>query len=154
MILPMDFENSAIYLMTQLGLACRSSLEKSMNEVGLHSGQIFILIALWKTDGQSQIDLVKNLNVAPPTVNKMIKSLSGKNFVESCRCGTDGRIMRVFLTDKGRQYQSLVVEQWRKLEAQSFINLTETEKLILFQIFGKLKENLGKNFATLKIDVD
>jgi len=150
----MDFENSPTYTMTQLALAYRSSLEKSMNEIGLHSGQIFILIALWKADGQSQIDLVKNLNVAPPTVNKMIKNLSAKDFVESRKCGTDGRIMRVFLTDKGRQYQSLVAEQWRKLEAQSFINLTEIEKLILLQLFGKLKDNLGKNAAPIQIDVD
>jgi DNA-binding MarR family transcriptional regulator len=150
----MDFENSATYTMTQLALAYRSFLEKSMNEIGLHSGQIFILIALWKSDGQSQIDLVKNLNVAPPTVNKMIKSLSAKDFVESRKCGTDGRIMRVFLTDKGREHQTLVAEQWRKLEAQSFMNLTEIEKLILLQLFGKLKDNLGKNAAPIQIDVD
>jgi DNA-binding MarR family transcriptional regulator len=150
----MDFENSSTYTMTQLALVHRSALEKSMNEIGLHSGQIFILIALWKTDGQSQVDLVKNLNVAPPTVNKMIKNLSGKDFVECRKCDTDGRIMRVFLTDKGRQYQSLVAEQWRKLEVQSFANLTEIEKLILLQLFGKLKENLGKNLSSIQIDVD
>lgn len=150
----MDFENSLTYTMTQLALAYRSVLEKSMNEIGLHSGQIFILIALWKTDGQSQVDLVKSLNVAAPTVNKMIKNLSGKDFVECRRCGTDGRIMRVFLTEKGREYQSLTAEQWRKLEAQSFTNLTEIEKLIVVQLFSKLKENFGKNFASIQIDVD
>lgn len=150
----MDFENSSTYTMTQLALVYRSALEKSMNEIGLHSGQIFILIALWKTDGQSQVDLVKSLNVAPPTVNKMIKNLSGKDFVECRKCDTDGRIMRVFLTDKGRQYQSLVAEQWHKLEVQSFANLTEIEKLILLQLFGKLKENFGKNLSSIQIDVD
>ena len=146
----MDFENSVVYTMTQLALAYRSFLEKSMNEVGLHSGQIFILIALWKTDGQSQVDLVKNLNVSPPTVNKMIKSLLTKDFVETRKCGSDARIMRVFLTDKGRRYQSLVAEQWRKLEAQSFANLTEIERLLLFQLFDKLKANLGKNSPPLQ----
>lgn len=140
-----DFENSVTYVLTQLAIAYRTYLEKAMGEIGLHSGQIFVLISLWKSDGQSQIDLVKNLNLTAPTVNKMIKSLITSGYVECCKCPSDGRLMRVFLTDKGIECQSSVAEQWSKLEVQSFSNLTDTEKLVLWQLFGKLKENLSQN---------
>lgn len=141
----MDFENSVTYILTQLAIAYRTYLERAMSEIGLHSGQIFILISLWKNDGQSQIDLVKNLNLTAPTVNKMVKSLTISGYVGCRKCETDGRLMRVFLTNKGVEHQSLVAEQWTKIENQSYSNLTETEKLVLSQLFTKLKENLTQN---------
>lgn len=145
----MDFENSTTYILTQLAIAYRTYLEKAMSAIGLHSGQIFVLISLWKTDGQSQIDLVKNLSLTAPTVNKMVKSLVKSGFIECRKCSTDGRLARVFLTDKGIQCQSLVAEQWGKIETQSYSNLTETEKLVLSQLFVKLKENLSRDTALL-----
>ena len=143
----MDFENSVTYILTQLAIAYRTYLERAMSEIGLHSGQIFVLISLWKNDGQSQIDLVRNLSLTAPTVNKMVKSLTNSGYVECRKCKTDGRLLQVFLTDKGVQCQSLVAEQWSKIEAQSYSNLTETEKLILSQLFAKLKENLSQNIT-------
>lgn len=144
----MNFENSVTYILTQLAIAYRSYLERALNEIGLHSGQIFVLISLWKNDGQSQIDLVKNLNLTAPTINKMIKSLMAGDYVECRKCATDGRMMRVFLTEKGIQCQDLVAEQWYKIETQSYSNLTETEKLVLSQLFVKLRENLSRNIIS------
>lgn len=143
----MNFENSTTYIVTQIAIAYRIYLERAMNEIGLHSGQIFVLISLWKTDGQSQVDLVKNLTLSAPTVNKMVKSLVKNGFIECRKCSSDGRLMRVFLTEKGTECQSLAAEQWSKIETRSYSNLTETEKLILSQLFVKLKENLSRDIT-------
>ncbi len=143
----MEIENSLTYLLVQISVAYRNHLQKAMNEIGLHGGQIFVLISLWKVDGQSQVDLVKNLALASPTINKMIGSLERNGFVERRRCGDDGRMVRVYLTEKGFRAKASVEVQWIKLEAVTLANLTETEKLILQQIFGKLKDSLGKNIA-------
>lgn len=145
----MDFENSTTYVLTQLATAYRGYLERAMGKIGLHSGQIFILIALWKADGQSQIALAKNLNLTAPTINKMVKSLAANGFVRCEKCLADGRLMRVFLTEKGADCQDAVAEQWTKIEVQSYANLTETEKLVLSQLFVKLKENLSQNTAAV-----
>ncbi len=145
----MDFEKSTTYILTQLAIAYRIYLERAMNAIGLHSGQVFVLISLWKTDGQSQIDLVKNLRLTAPTVNKMVKSLVKSGFIECRKCSSDGRLMRVFLTEKGIECQSLAAEQWSKIETQSYSNLTETEKLVLSQLFLKLKENLIRDITLL-----
>jgi len=149
----MEFDKTLTYDLTQLAIVYRTYLEKSMNEIGLHSGQVFILVSLWKDDGQSQIALVKNLKLAPPTINKMVKSLMNGGFVKCQKCETDSRMMRVYLTDKGREIREAVAEQWNKLETQFYSNLTETEKLILSQLSIKLKENLGKNIAVVSKDL-
>ena len=141
----MNFENSVTYVLTQLSVAYRSHLEKSMNEIGLHSGQVFILISLWSEDGQSQVDMVKRLSLTAPTINKMIKSLVNGGFVECRKCSSDGRLMRVFLTDKGFECKTAVEDHWMKIETQAYSNLTDTEKLVLTQLFLKLKDNLTQN---------
>ena len=116
-----------------------------MNVLGLHSGQLFVLINLWENDGQSQIDLAKNLNLTPPTINKMVGSLQRNGFVQCRKCENDGRSVRLFLTEKGFQSKILVEEKWVEIEAFSFANLTDTEKLMLFQLFNKVKDNLFEN---------
>jgi DNA-binding MarR family transcriptional regulator len=144
----MSVENSLTHVFTQVSTAYRNRLQKQMNVIDLHSGQIFILFSLWEKDGQSQIELVKELNLTPPTVYKMVDSLMRNGFVKSEKCEEDKRLMRVYLTEKGRQSKEAVEDQMSLLEAVFFSGLNETEKLILMQILGKLKESITNPFAT------
>jgi len=143
-----DFQNSVTYVLMQLAVAYRNTLERALSEIGLHSGQIFVLISLWKSDGQSQTDLVKHLSLSAPTINKMVGSLLTGGFVECRKCESDGRLVRVFLTEKGVESHDLAAEQWNKVEDQSYLTLTETEKLVLAQLFKKMKENLSQNVSS------
>ncbi len=138
-----ELENTITYFLTPISNSYWTKLEKAMNEINLHSGQVFVLLSLFKEDGQSQIELSKNLNLAPPTVNKMVKNLVEDDFVFTKNDEDDGRILRTFLTQKSFDSRSLIEEQWLKIETQIFTDFTETEKLILFQLFGKLKKNLN-----------
>ena len=113
-----------------------------MNKIGLHYGQVFVLISLWKNDGQSQSELAKELILSPPTINKMVKSLSGGGFVESRQSDKDNRIMHVFLTKKGRESNESVVEIFESIQSDFFAALTETERLMFTQLCEKLKESL------------
>ena len=143
----MDFENSLTYQFTQLATAFRNNLHKTVNAINLHSGQIFLLICLWKSDGQSQIDLANNLGLTPPTINKMVKGLVESGFVATEKGENDGRIMRVYLTDKGRHCKQSAVEIWQQYETESFSNLTDTEKLMLMHLLEKLRENTNNKIA-------
>ncbi len=137
------FENSVTYLLTPVSNLYSSILEKAMNEIDLHSGQVFVLLSLFRKDGQSQIELAENLNLAAPTINKMVKNLVENDFVTTQRDENDGRVVRIFLTEKAVDSKVLIGEQWVKIETQILQDFTETEKLILFQLFDKLKKNLG-----------
>jgi DNA-binding MarR family transcriptional regulator len=136
----MDVKNSLTYLFTQVSNNFRNQLQKQMNTIGLHSGQVFILFSLWETDGQSQIELVKNLNLTAPTINKMVNSLLKNGFVKCEKWEKDGRMLKVFLTEKGLQSKESVDELILNSEQNFFAVLNETEKLILAQILGKLKD--------------
>ncbi len=46
----------------------------------------------------------------------MVGHLIKNGFVECKKCSQDGRMMRVYLTEKSIQIKSAVEEQWLKLE--------------------------------------
>lgn len=132
------------FSLSQISVGHRNTLEKIMNEIGLHYGQISILNELWDTDGQSQADLVRAIKVSPPTVNKMINSLIRSNFVQCRKCKKDSRMMRVYLTKKGKAIRSQVKEQWQKLEEILLKDFSETEKMLFSLLIEKLKKNLSQ----------
>ncbi len=138
----MELRNTINYLFNQVFNAYRMNLEKSLNNIGLHSGQVFILISLWFENGQRQNDIARSLNLSSPTVNKMIKSLIDGGFLTLQKDETDGRATRIFLTEKGIEVRSNVEKLWQDLEDDVYSNLTETEKIVLFQLLEKTLKNL------------
>jgi DNA-binding MarR family transcriptional regulator len=132
--------DSLSFLFTQITNIYRINLEKSMCEVGLHAGQVFVLNSLWENDGQSQADLVRNLQVSPPTINNMVVRMAEAGFVELKKCEKDARLMRVQLTEKGLQIKPKVAEQWLKLEESVFSELSEAERMMLSLLLKKIKK--------------
>jgi DNA-binding MarR family transcriptional regulator len=138
----MELKNTVNYLFNQVFNAYRINLEKSLKSIGLHSGQVFVLISLWSENGQRQNDIAKSLNLSSPTVNKMIKSLVDGDFLDIRKDENDGRATRIFLTEKGTEVRSKVETLWQNLEDDVYSNLTETEKIVLFQLLEKTLKNL------------
>ena len=132
--------DSISFLFTSFATKNRDNLDKLMKEIGLHGGQVFVLNSLWATDGQSQAELVKALNLTAPTVYNMCNRLAETGFVEVKKDPNDARIMRVFLTKNGRSIQSQVLGQWQKFEEQTFSNLTEPEKMMFNMLLRKILE--------------
>jgi MarR family transcriptional regulator, organic hydroperoxide resistance regulator len=131
---------SITYVFTVFATKHRDNLDKLMKEIGLHGGQIFVLNLLWNNDGQSQAELVKQLNVSAPTVYNMVIRLAETGYIQIKKDKNDARIMRVYLTDQGLQIKTKVFEQWEKLENQTFANLTEPEKMMFSMLLQKIVE--------------
>lgn len=134
----MEFPDSVSYLLSKLTTAHRNLLEKSVQEIGLHSGQVFILLELWKRDKQRQVDLAERLNLAAPTVNKILGGMLEADLVTRERFDNDARSTRIVLTQKGRDVRPLLEQKWVEVEEQTIMGLTDTESLILKQLLAKL----------------
>src|SRR4029079_8797156 len=135
----MHFEETATYLLAKAAVIHKNSLQRCANTVGLHSGQVFVMMELWKTDGQRQIDLDARLNLSPPTVNKILGGLLENDFVTRARYEDDARSTRIFLTQKGKDIREVVEEQWSEMEAMTLQGLTDTEQLMFKQLLAKVR---------------
>ncbi len=135
----MKIAETTSYLLAEVANKYRAEFEKVMTEIGLHGGQVFVLQLLFINNGQSQVELASKLNISPPTINNMVKSLMNNSFVACEKCALDGRVMRVYISEKSKRLENEIKEKWLKFEEDFFISLTATEKLVLFQLLEKLK---------------
>ena len=134
----MQFEDTAAFLLAKATIAHKNALQKYTNSVGLHSGQVFVMMELWKTDGQRQIDLAARLGLSAPTVNKILGGLLENDFVTRARYEDDARSTRIFLTQKGVNVREALEAAWEELEEQTLTGLTDTEALMFKQLLQKL----------------
>jgi DNA-binding MarR family transcriptional regulator len=133
------FEDTVSFRLARVTIAFRNALERHMGQIGLHGGQVFVLTELWSQDGLRQVDIADRLNLSAPTVNKMVKGLIEINLVTRSRLEDDARSTRIFLTPRGRQIRQDIEDQWLELEESCLTGLTETERLVLFDLLGKLR---------------
>jgi MarR family transcriptional regulator, organic hydroperoxide resistance regulator len=133
------FDQTVSFMLAKVSTAFRNSLERHMNQIGLHGGQIFILVELWKSDGLRQVDLASRLSLSAPTVNKMLRGLLEIGLLTRAREAEDSRSTRIYLTDAGHSIRREVEAQWLELEESSLAGLTETERLVLLDLLGKLR---------------
>jgi DNA-binding MarR family transcriptional regulator len=135
----MKIEDTITYILSRVSTSFRRSLERSMERIGLHSGQVFILLELWKQDGLRQVDLATRLGVSTPTVNKMVLGLIDAGLATRIRLEDDARSTRIFLTSAGADISSSVEAEWHELEENTVSGLTDAERLILFELLVKMK---------------
>jgi DNA-binding MarR family transcriptional regulator len=133
------FDETVSYALAKVSIAFRNTIERHMNQAGLHAGQTFVLLELWREDGLRQIELARRLNLSAPTINKVLKGLLQIHLVRLASVPSDARASRVFLTPEGRDMREQVEDQWLELEENCLSGLTETERLILFELLGKLR---------------
>ena len=134
-----EFEETVSYLLAKVATAYRNSLERKMVLIELHAGQVFVLIELWKKDGQRQIELAKKLNLSAPTVNKTLGGLFLKGYVRAESDPKDKRTSCVFLTDEGRKIREKIETQWIEVEESCLKGLREPERVVLFDLLSRLR---------------
>ena len=94
------------------------------------------LANLYRTS--AKVDLAEKLNLAPPTVNKILGGLLEADFVRRAKYEDDARSTRIFLTERGKDVKEALEEKWADLEMQTVEGMTQTEALILKQLLQKM----------------
>ncbi|MEC0237553.1 MarR family winged helix-turn-helix transcriptional regulator [Paenibacillus kribbensis] len=121
----------------------RRKYSESLRELNLYVGQDNLLYRLWLGDGVTQMQLCEHLKCEPPTVTNMVKSLEQNGFIYRKRDEQDARIMRIFLTDKGKELETPVEIKWRQQQEKLLQSISTEDRLILRQIMQQMENNLS-----------
>ena len=136
------------YMLAQVCKLHRQRAEVLLSEIGLHTGQEMLLCGLWEKEGITQTELAENLMIQPATVTNMLQRLEREGFVERRPDSEDQRISRVYTTEKGRDMEGVVQEQWNQLEQESFAGFSVEERVLLrrllLQVYQQLAGGLGR----------
>lgn len=118
------------------------SLYHQMDEIGIHPGQVPLLVLLSREKELSQKEITVRLGLSAPTVTTSIRRMEKGNLVDRRQDEKDQRVSRIFLTEKGRKCTAQIQKIFDANEKKLIQGFSEAE-LCLFQRFCRqLKENI------------
>ena len=79
----------------------------------------------------------------PPTLTNMVKKLEEYGLVTRKKDGLDGRVSRVFLTEKGRALEKPIIEIWRNHQDQNVKDISLEDQITLKRLLEKIDSNLN-----------
>ncbi len=129
-------------LLDKISSRMRRDYSESLRELDLYVGQDNLLHRLWSGDGVTQMQLCEHLNCEPPTVTNMVKSLEQNGFIYRKRDQKDARVMRIYLTEEGKELEKPIEAKWRKQQEKLLNSILPEERMLLRRIMKQMESNL------------
>ena len=119
------------------------ALSVQMEPFGLSLNMWFVLRALWETDGMSQVDLARRLEVTPAAMVGIVNALQDLGLVARRPSQTDRRAVRVHLTPNGEGLRARATGQALQVDARALRGLSPAEVETMLKLMAKLRGNLA-----------
>jgi DNA-binding MarR family transcriptional regulator len=116
----------------------RAVTDAALREHGLRLGQDHLLAALWRRDGQTPGEIAAALLVTTPAITKGATVLEKSGLLERRADDRDNRLVRLWLTEKGRALQGPVKEARVQVEERLTAALSGAEAEALAHGLEKL----------------
>jgi DNA-binding MarR family transcriptional regulator len=111
-------------------------------DIGLFPGQEILLMKLAEKEGEPQKTLCDSFGLDHSTVAKSLGRLEAQGLIHRHKCAEDGRVTKVFLTDKGRETTSAIAKVWADLERLTVTDLSQEEQAQLIAITEKITPHM------------
>lgn len=121
-----------------------SRIQSQLAEVGLYRGQPPILMLLYKNDGMSQKEMARALNLSPATMTVTLKHMEKAGLVLREMDEHDQRILRVHLSEKGREMCETGESRIGVVTAELLEGFTLEEQQQLNEYLGRIARNMER----------
>ena len=121
-----------------------SRIQSQLAEVGLYRGQPPILMLLYKNDGMSQKEMARALNLSPATMTVTLKRMEKAGLVLREMDEHDQRILRVHLSEKGREMCEAGESRIGVVTAELLEGFTLEEQQQLNEYLGRIAHNMER----------
>jgi MarR family transcriptional regulator, organic hydroperoxide resistance regulator len=127
-------------LLAPLGFAFWKVKGAFEREVGVSAGTWFTLALLAREDGMSQGELGQRFDVDPSRVTRLAKRLEKEGLLRRERDRGDNRVVRMYLTDKGRRLIEDLSDRRERFDRRVGAVLSPEELWELRRLLGRLAE--------------
>lgn len=138
----MDMEQSPGLLIHRLAHEMSVELHRRLKVHGITRSQWSVLMILWKGEGRSQTEIQEVLGLERATITGLIQRMSAQGWVQRRDDPHDGRVQRVFLTERSRALKptaTLIVEE---VHEQVLAGFSEDERAFFKRLLLRALENL------------
>jgi DNA-binding MarR family transcriptional regulator len=110
---------------------------------GVYEGQQFVLRRLWRQDGLTPGQIAKQLGLATPTVTRAATRMEAAGLLRREPHPTDGRLVRLVLTARGRELEQVIGPEMRALTEQTLAGFSPGERSELIGALRRMASNLS-----------
>ena len=120
----------------------RERTDRVLAEHGVRVGQQIVLEALWREDGLTPGELARRIGVETPTVVRGVGRMETAGLVVRRDDPRDGRLVRVYLTDRGRELEGIIPQAEDTVIEEAFSGFSTKEREQLTRLLSRVLENL------------
>ncbi len=143
----------AFRALKRLGLRFRAFFARAFARVGAHPGQASCLLAIARSEGLSQRELARMLDITPAAVTGMLQKVERAGLVVRRTDEHDQRYVRIHLTEAGRALVSEVRGLLREQIGVLFAGMTPEELRDLARLLDRLNANMDASAPTTEDEV-
>jgi MarR family transcriptional regulator, organic hydroperoxide resistance regulator len=125
-------------LFTQAAKLLREAADEAMSAHGVRVGQHVVLSVLWEQDGLTPGEVARRLQIAIPTVVNTATRMAEAGLLVRRPDPADARLVRLYLTDRGRSARDPVRAARAALEQHATATLTAAERDHLHNALAKI----------------
>ena len=138
-------DNSLGFQMVVAARSMKRALEIKLNEYSITSSQYTVLEILWKHNGLSLTDLGRLLYFDNPTITGIINRMARAKLVRRIRDRNDRRVVKVHLTPKGWELQSVLPKLAKAVNKKAVNQFEKSERRAILDLTRRLHNNLINN---------
>lgn len=120
----------------------RQYVYKKMGKVTVYPGQPIIIKTIAENEGISQKDLSDICYKRPATITTMIQKMENQGFIKRVQDEKDKRIIRLYMTEKGRQFHKECRNMSKDIIDRNFKGVTDEELDCIYNALKKIKKNI------------
>ena len=130
------------FLINEISKLFHDELRRNSEELGFKSGYRQILRFLSHEDGVTQVDIARNSHFTAPTVSVTLKKMEDDGLISRKTDKKDTRRTRVFITEKGREWESKLFTTAMDCEEILVRGFSAEEIEEFDRLLKKAKENM------------
>jgi DNA-binding MarR family transcriptional regulator len=109
---------------------------------GVHEGQQFILLLLWKEDGLTPGEVARRLGLATPTVTRAATRMEAAGLLRREPHPTDRRLVRLVRTERGQSLEKAIAAETSQLTERALATFGPAERAAIVRALGDIRRNL------------
>ena len=129
-------------LINEISKLFLDKMRKNSEDLGFKSGYRQILRFLSHEDGVTQVDIARNSHFTAPTVSVTLKKMEDEGLISRKTDKNDTRRTRVFITEKGREWESRLHAKIMDCEDILVRGFSEEEISEFCRLLNKARENI------------
>lgn len=124
-----------------------------LDEFDLKPSQAGILFVLSCNGKLSQRELAEKIGITPPSMTVALRKMESRGLIAREPDENDQRIIRIMLTEKGKDCVKDIKAVIDKMEDVLYQNITQEERMLLRRLLLQMQENLleSKDFRGMNM---